>query len=193
MNYQVGPYFTSDTHFQHRMCATKMRGFASVEEHDEALITAWNSVIGQKDLVYHLGDVALGDKQGARKILDRLNGRIYLVRGNHDSVAEHAVCRDRFEWIKDMHYLSLVDGIVLCHYAMLTWNKSHYGSWQLYGHSHNSLHHDGNRRSMDVGVDCNNWKPFSLLEITAVMKTRKFKPIDHHDPALLTRDYTEVG
>ena len=29
--------------------------------------------------------------------------------------------------------------IVLCHYAMRVWQKSHYGAWMLYGHSHGTL------------------------------------------------------
>ena len=29
--------------------------------------------------------------------------------------------------------------VVLCHYAMRVWDRSHYGSWHLYGHSHGNL------------------------------------------------------
>jgi hypothetical protein len=29
--------------------------------------------------------------------------------------------------------------IVLCHYAMRVWNRSHHGAWHLYGHSRGNL------------------------------------------------------
>ena len=47
-------------------------------------IVHWNSVIGKDDTVFHLGDFCLGGAAEWTKILDRLNGKIYLIMGNHD-------------------------------------------------------------------------------------------------------------
>lgn len=44
----------------------------------------WNNTVGQDDIVFHLGDFCLGGSAEWTKILDRLNGKIYLIMGNHD-------------------------------------------------------------------------------------------------------------
>lgn len=86
-------FFTSDTHFGHRnLLSAKMhrpRPFSSIEEHDEALIRAWNAVVRPDDIVWHLGDFAYRcDLSYAAGIRARLNGRIRLIRGNHDDLGE---------------------------------------------------------------------------------------------------------
>lgn len=62
---------------------------------------------------------------------------------------------------------------------MRTWNKSHYGNWQLYGHSHGSLP-ENDSLSMDVGVDPNNYFPISFEQVSDRMSKKSFIPIDHH-------------
>ena len=76
-------YFTSDSHFLHRMVA-ELRGFASSEEHDEAVIERWNQLVRPDDLVWHLGDVGLGNETRVLEQAARLNGRKQLITGNHD-------------------------------------------------------------------------------------------------------------
>ncbi|KKL16922.1 hypothetical protein LCGC14_2490690, partial [marine sediment metagenome] len=66
--------------------------------------------------------------------------------------------------------------IVVCHYAMRRWERSHYGSWQLYGHSHGRLEPIGLQH--DVGVDNNNFYPVSLIELVEIMKHRTQHTID---------------
>lgn len=79
-------YFTADLHFGHaRIIELCGRPFASVEEMDAALIANWNAVVGPDDLVWVLGDYALGNRQHALTYLARLNGRKNLVIGNHDA------------------------------------------------------------------------------------------------------------
>lgn len=57
--------------------------------------------------------------------------------------------------------------IVLCHYGMRVWDRSHYNSWHLYGHSHGALPSQG--MSMDVGVDV--WqKPISITQVADSMQ-----------------------
>lgn len=70
--------------------------------------------------------------------------------------------------------------ICLFHYSMKIWNRSHKGSIQLYGHSHGSLPEDTTRRSMDVGIDTNNLKPYLLLDIIEKLNKRPVVFIDHH-------------
>lgn len=77
-------YFIADTHFGHRNIINfepEHRAFSSIEEHDEQLVNNWNSVVGKKDNVYLLGDVAFNSKHS---IIHRLMGNITIVLGNHD-------------------------------------------------------------------------------------------------------------
>lgn len=73
-------YFTSDTHFYHgniiRFCN---RPFEDVEMMNETIISNWNNTVGLDDTVFHLGDFCLGGSAEWTKILDRLNGKIYLL------------------------------------------------------------------------------------------------------------------
>lgn len=70
--------------------------------------------------------------------------------------------------------------IILCHYPFLTWNKSHYGSWNLHGHCHGTLPDDPSSLRLDVGVDVHAFSPISFDEVSTIMSTKNFKPIDHH-------------
>jgi calcineurin-like phosphoesterase family protein len=180
-------WFTSDHHWgHHNIIRFSGRPFANVAAMNEALIANWNRVVGEDDTVYHLGDIFMLPSDEAKQIRDRLHGRICLVRGNHDKTAE--TMKSAFDWIKDYHELKVEDAdapggrqhIILCHYAFRVWNKSHHGSWHLYGHSHGSLPDDPHSRSFDVGVDCHGSTPMSYTQVKAIMATKQWVPIDHH-------------
>lgn len=174
-------WFTADTHFSHQRILLFRKQFSTVDEMNELMVERWNGCVKKGDLVYHLGDVALGNPAAASEIIKRLNGQIYLVRGNHERVAEHKLCRDRFVWIKDYHKLKVGEQkIYLCHYAFRTWNCMHHGSINLFGHSHNSLSMIPGLRQMDVGVDGHDFYPWHHDEIKAKMGAVKFVPVDHH-------------
>ena len=179
-------FFTSDTHFGHERAA-QWRGIASVEEMDEEIIRKWNETIGKGDTVYHLGDVSFHDQEQTEKILRRLNGSIHLIQGNHDD--ERNIKRVRgFASLRDVRYLRLalpsgvVQRIMACHYPMVTWRNSHYGSWMLHGHCHGNL--DEGRlpeaKRLDVGVDTNGLYPYSLDDVNEIMAGRGFDQVDHH-------------
>lgn len=176
-------YFTSDHHFGHKnIIKFSERPFEDVNEMDEILIQRWNEKVNPEDEVYHLGDVGLSSSGKLRKILERLNGKIYLINGNHEKSAQD--CHSRFEWIKDYYELVVKDDefergeqlIVLFHYAMREWNASHWGTYHLYGHSHGSLPDDPASLSFDIGVDCHDFYPLSYEEVKAIMKTKSWKP-----------------
>lgn len=79
-------FITSDTHFCHnREFLYTPRGSTSIEEMNEMVITNWNSVVGEEDEVYLLGDVMLNDDEVGLECLSRLNGIIHIIRGNHDT------------------------------------------------------------------------------------------------------------
>jgi len=182
----VSVWFTSDHHFGHAGILewqAETRPFASVDEMDAELVRRWNARVAPGDMVYHVGDLFWGSADHALAILRRLNGQVYLIRGNHDRTADKPTVRKKLAALKDMASIR-VNGqpIILCHYAMRVWNRSHYGAWQLYGHSHGSLPDDPNAMSMDVGVDCHGLAPVSFDEVASVMSRKAWKPVDHHTP-----------
>lgn len=186
-------FFTSDTHFGHsNVIRYSNRPFANAQEMDEALIKNWNERVKPSDTLYHLGDFAFHREDKIREILSRLNGQKHFIKGNHDKELLRLLKADHYNWfqsVQDYKKIKVGDQtIILLHYSMVVWDKSHYGSWQLFGHSHNSLPKDPNKLSMDVGVDAvGDWgvtpySPISFEEVQEVMKTKNFKPIDHHKP-----------
>ena len=176
-------FFTSDHHFGHKnILKFSNRPFADIQEMDEVFIQKWNEKVNPEDEVYHLGDVGFYSSGKLRKILERLNGKIYLINGNHEKSAQ--ACASHFEWVKDYHELIVKDldfergeqMIVLFHYAIREWNASHWGSYHLYGHSHGTLEDDIHSLSFDVGVDCHDFAPISYQEVKAIMKKKLWKP-----------------
>ena len=79
-------FFTSDTHFCHSQpFLYEPRGFSSVEEMNETIIERWNKVIKSEDIVYHFGDTMLNNNEKGIECFKRLNGKIFLIFGNHDT------------------------------------------------------------------------------------------------------------
>lgn len=97
-------FFSSDHHFYHnnviRYCG---RPYDTVEEMNEDLIKRWNSVVSPEDTVYYLGDFSLAFRP-VETITKRLNGKKFLVPGNHDfchSYHKRSLKPDnRVQWIR---------------------------------------------------------------------------------------------
>lgn len=180
-------FWSSDTHYFHKnIISYSNRPFKDVDEMNEKLIANWNSVVTNNDTVYHLGDVSFADKEKTDKILNRLNGQIMLVKGNHDN----RLVSDRFEWVKDYFELKVQDKdtkkgsqlIVMSHYPFATWNGSYRGSVSVHGHTHNNLKKDYNLLRMDIGVDACNFFPISYEQIKQEFKKNYNLPTkDHHN------------
>lgn len=172
-------YFTSDLHFGHRaMVSRGWRPFATVDEMDDALIANWNAEITKHTHVFILGDFSFRPATRTHEIICALNGRKFLIRGNHDHLSTYA--ESLFEGVNDYHEISYGSRkFVLCHYPMRSWNNMHYGSFNLHGHSHGNIK-DVWRNQVDVGVDCWDYKPVSIETIIAMPQPPKLEFCDHH-------------
>jgi len=157
-------WFTADTHFNHsKIIKYCNRPFINVERMDEKLIFNWNSCINPKDIVYHLGDFSWGKEE---LYFNQLNGIKHLIIGNHDKRKD--VLKKLFVSVNSILEVTTEENhIVLSHFAMRVWSRSHYNSWHLFGHSHGCLSSYG--KSFDVGVDCNNFTPVSYDQIKEKM------------------------
>jgi len=169
-------FFTADEHYFHskiiRYCG---RPFKDVFEMDEAIIKNHNSVVGKSDTVIHAGDFCRfkkyyekGSNDCVLSYINRLNGNHIFLKGSHDYWIPRNKSIQIWEKKIEGHY------VVACHYNMRTWSRSHYNSWQLYGHSHGRLEPIG--KQWDIGVDNNNFYPVSFDQIKEIMKNRPDNP-----------------
>ena len=167
-------FYTSDLHFgHHNILRYENRPFQSVEEMNDNLINNWNRKVSKGDEVYIIGDFGLLDGSQANRILDRLNGRKYLIKGNHDHfIRDREFDRSKFVWIRD--YASIKDGeTVICmfHYPIAVWDRQHHGALHFYGHVHSNTdnHHplllELGDNAFNVGCDVHDYEPVSLAEL----------------------------
>ena len=142
-------YYISDTHFYHEKLNERMdmRGFSSAEEMNRHMIAKWNSKVRMNDEVVILGDFSMGKGLETNKILEQLNGTLYLIIGNHDRfIKDSEFNRERFVWIKQ--YAEMKDNrrkVVLSHYPIICYNDQYRFNksnenyvYMLYGHVHNT-------------------------------------------------------
>lgn len=174
-------YATADTHFGHKLMA-KDRGFIdfeiidekeldeseineqrakikkSIRDMDNKMIESWNEVVDPQDTVWHLGDFAFNKKHAY--YLQRLNGHIHIVLGNHD-LGLARMSKFPFASAQELKYLKHNDTkIFMLHYPCRSWRGSYHGSIHFHGHSHG--HAAPYENSIDVGVDCWDLKPVSF-------------------------------
>lgn len=164
-------FFTSDEHYDHKnIIKYTSRPFENVEEMNEELIKRNNKIVSPNDIVIHAGDFCWAKTyQEAQKHIDRLNGNHVFLLGSHD------------KWLKgksrwQVVWERMIEGqfIVVYHYCLRVWARSHYNSWHLYGHSHGHLDPIG--KSWDIGVDSNNFYPVSFNKVSKIMEDRPDNP-----------------
>ena len=182
MGTSIKTWFTSDTHLSHpsilyfhpkrRMAAgitleeLQADKKTAIEKHDEWLIDLWNKTIKKQDNIYILGDFCLGNRERTEQILKRLNGKKYLIRGNHDKSCKGL--ENYFEWVGDIKEAKFTHNqypfispdetfaVELCHFPMLTWNRRPHGTCHLHAHSHGSLdefNEYSQELRFDIGLD----------------------------------------
>ena len=144
-------YYISDLHFYHDNLNERMdcRGFESGEAMNEYMISQWNSRVRLNDEVVILGDFCISPKgEDANAVLARLNGRKYLVIGNHDKYLKSKdFDHSHFQWITP--YKEMKDHkrkVILSHYPILCYNGQYRRdsegipvAYMLYGHVHNTF------------------------------------------------------
>lgn len=159
-------FYTADEHYDHfNSIKQNSRPFHTSDEMNHEMITNHNSIVTDNDTTYHIGDFTLkrgkGGSSFAQHIIDQLNGEHIFIRGSHEY------------WAKKLNLPYMIEQqledcfIVMCHYACRTWPRSHYNSWNLHGHSHGKLTPIG--KQMDVGVDTNNFFPYSLDKVKMLL------------------------
>jgi calcineurin-like phosphoesterase family protein len=170
-------YFISDAHFYHkgslRWPNGKARPFSSIKEMNDTIINNWNSVVTSDDTVYFIGDFAYKCSiNEVKSIFDKLNGKIILIKGNHDGIVLKANQKfHRFESVHDILNIKIDNHeLVLCHYPMESWQGKGRNSIHIHGHTHGSINHlNTNIKRLDVSVENCNYTPVSLNKIIEIL------------------------
>lgn len=147
-------WVTSDTHFDHKNIIKYCnRPFRTVDEMNNAIWQNWNSVVDVDDIVYHLGDFALGPSDGyirrVNNLLGVLNGKIYLVKGNHDRKVNQLNFEAVFNGIE-------LDGLLLSHVPKET------DLINVHGHVHNNMPFHYMTNKYNVSVDVTGFMPVNI-------------------------------
>lgn len=201
-------YFTADSHWNHVNISRGTsrwsperggtRDVETLEEMNKLIVDGINDNVGEDDILVHLGDWSFGGIESISEFRKLIKCKtIYLILGNHD----HHIRRnkdgvaDLFNRIDKLTMLTVhsPEGketkkhrFILCHFPIASWEGMNKGIIHLHGHVHldedNKINHG---KAMDVGVDGNFYKPYSLEEIIEIMKDRPTRrlvlPNDHHE------------
>ena len=205
-------WIISDTHFGHKnICRgatawrlpdgsvpiSQTRDFDSISEMNEMIVNNINSVVGQDDVLIHLGDWSFGGFENIKIFRDRIVCKeIHLILGNHDEHIEKN--RDGVQelFTSVNHYTKLMykfETLVLMHYPIDSWDGLNKGHIHLHGHCHLPQQKVfGKGRRMDVGIDGNMFfMPYDLDNVIKIVKMREIRSNmdgDHHTDEIETED-----
>ena len=198
-------WVTSDTHYGHtNICRgvtnwrlpdgsipeSQTRDFATVEKMNSAIVNNINNLVGQDDILLHLGDWSFGGFENIEEFRNRIVCQeIHLVLGNHD----HHIDRNRGDirrlfasvnWFTQVEYDKHT--LECCHYPISSWNNLRKGRIHLHGHCHLPNNQKvSNGRRIDVGMDGSvGFEPYDLSELIKFMLKQpigsEMGPLDHH-------------
>lgn len=192
-------WYTSDLHLGHaniiKFCG---RPWPNVDEMNEGIVSNWNELVDPNwDEVYVLGDLALGKLDDSLAIATRLNGRKFLVPGNHDrcwSGHKKVSSRDIDRYTEAgftilhsqvRHFMGAeLQAVLLCHfpYAGDSQELDRYvdhrpkdeGLWLLHGHTHWATRTTSDHpRQIHVGMDAWHYRPVHLDQILEIINEKE--------------------
>lgn len=180
----MSAFVTADSHFGHAKSlsfiqpdGSPLRPFDSCEEMDETMVERWNKTVGKKDTIYHLGDVVIPRKSLC--ILERLNGRKILIRGNHDQGALKDFSR-YFEDVRGAFFhpgdSTMRGGLIFTHVPVHPSCLSGHYLGNVHGHLHcHQIFDNGevDRRYFNACVERHDFYPVALEDIKTFFKNKK--------------------
>lgn len=166
-NNSMNIYIVSDTHFGDNNINLYEHRPLPVHEMDERMVELWNTAVTCNDIVYHLGDFGLPSYAG------RLNGRKYLIMGNHDRELSPEQWREAgFENASELPCI-LDKYIILQHEPPEYYRNDTPYCW-LYGHVHSTdMYRTITRRTACMCAERWDYRPQLLSDIIAKMNTEE--------------------
>lgn len=170
-------YFSSDWHLGHsRIIEVSHRPFKNVDYMNSVIIGRMFRLLKKGDELYFLGDLAW-NKESYEMCFDAIPKGVdfHWILGNHD-LKYYKRYSDRVKTISHMKHIKIQGyAVTLCHYPMLTWNKSHYNAFMLYGHHHNNGHGTdrlggfNQGKMLNVNCEFNDYQPRNETDILGHM------------------------
>lgn len=154
-------WIISDTHFFHenigRYC-DRPPGW------QETIIENWNRLIQPDDVVFHVGDLALGKREKIEGLAPLLNGKLYLMRGNHDRRSNAIYQQLGITLVPDPYLMNHPSGLqlVFSHRPVIPLEP---GVFNLHGHIHNNVAPELGARHVNLCVEVRDYRPWRLGEI----------------------------
>ena len=184
-------FFTSDEHYGHfNILQYDARPFTDLREMEETMVERHNSIVGEDDVTYHLGDFSWRPDQ-MKFILDKLNGRHILITGNHDRCS-HVKPKGKEKWTRyyiesgfseiTSYIITDFPGLGRCmmsHFPLLTVESEKFKDryvnfrvkdlmgckWLIHGHVHKMWVQ--RRHEINVGCQVRGYSPILLEQLVA--------------------------
>jgi calcineurin-like phosphoesterase family protein len=205
-------FFTADTHYSHHnICSATtnwvnpptLRDFKSLDAMNDRIVNNINTLVGENDILFHLGDWSFGGFDKIAEFRNRLLCKnIHLILGNHDHHIERNKegIRDLFSSVTHYTRLTVVKQLsrnsnvkfnfVLFHFPIASWDNMNQNVIHLHGHTHlNEVDRVGKGKSLDVGMDGNILYPILMEKICNRLERNPIDnlvlPKDHHKDELI--------
>jgi calcineurin-like phosphoesterase family protein len=168
-------FVISDLHLGHgniiKYCSRPFPHDA-VDEMDQMLIRNWNYTVKPDDRIYHIGDLCYGPlARNLYEYLQRLNGQVTLIQGNHDE-RERAPVHSEPMVHKDIPFLLVHDPDDA---------PVPFEGWVIHGHHHNNdLENypfiNFEKRRINVSAELVRYQPVPLAELCNIIKDHQIRP-----------------
>lgn len=155
-------FLISDTHISHKnIIQYESRPFTDLYHMEQTIIKNWNNIVSKEDKVFHLGDVCFGNKESVRNFISQLNGKKYLIMGNHDK--SHSVkwwLEAGFDWVSRY-------SIIYKYFYILSHEPIYINSCMPYINCHGHIHSNrfDSKQFVNCSVECIDYTPIDFEEI----------------------------
>lgn len=151
-------WIISDTHFGHKNIV-KYAG--RPDNHERLMRESWQSLVGEDDVVLHLGDIAFMKPDALAKIVAQLPGHIVMLKGNHDKGAK-TYENMGIEFVR-LSFRHVLHGrrILFSHYPLPELVKGE--AINIHGHIHQKVMPAG-KRCYNACVEHTNYSPVRLSD-----------------------------
>ncbi len=175
-------FFMGDTHFNHKniieyTSRTKYFEPKDIESMEKEIIKRWNETVGPNDIVYHVGDFSFGDQEEVKRLVNKLNGKIRLVLGNHDH-------RKKPHWYNNLGFdmvsqfpIILEDWYIISH-EPIKYLSTKMPYINIHGHTHDEEY--ANSQRVNVCWEVIDGYPISFDSIK-----KRFKELNEYTKATL--------
>lgn len=168
-------WFISDTHLGHETITRFRTNFVSAEEHHTTVLENIKAVVGKRDTLFILGDIAFKEFW-AIELLKIPMEKLVLVLGNHDLPAMiWATLYNTYGQSKrfEMHGLTSYKGFWLSHCPIHP-DEMRKRKGNIHGHTH--FHKIQDERYLNVCLEHTEYKPVLFKDLVDEHMSKEISP-----------------